>query len=64
VDGAQPARASLKNAIAGDQAGGFRLIALGRGEDTFIYDELMLLNVPLNKDEIRWLWECGAGADK
>jgi hypothetical protein len=64
VDGAQPARASLRNAIAGDQAGGFRLFTLGPSEDTFIYDELMLLNMPLNQDEIRWLWESRKGPEK
>lgn len=59
LDGARPVRASLRNAITSDQAGGFRLYTFGPSEDTFIYDELMVLDVPLNKDEIRWLWESG-----
>lgn len=64
VDGALPARTVLKAPIPSDQAAGFRLFLLSPGDDTFAYDELLVLNVPLNKDEIRWLYEQGTRTDK
>jgi hypothetical protein len=60
VDGAAPVQTALKSSIQSADAAGFRLFLLSPGEDTFAYDELLLLNMPLSKDEIQWLYVQGA----
>lgn len=59
VDGAPPTRASLAPPIEQQTAGGLRIHLLGQNEDLFLYDEFLVFGVPLNADEIRWLYECG-----
>jgi hypothetical protein len=63
ADGATPIRSSLK-APLGTGAGGFRASLLSPNEDTFVYDEFMLFDVPLTPDEIAWLYREGAGGQK
>ena len=62
VDGAPPVRSALKDPIEEGDAGGFHLTLLSPNEDTFTYDELLVLNLPLGAADIRWLFEQGAGA--
>ena len=59
VDGAAPARAFLRTPIGGEAAGGFRLYLLSPSDDTFIYDELLVLNLPLTAEEIKWMYAQG-----
>ncbi len=64
VDGASPARSTIQLPIAGDQAAGFHLNLLCPSDDTFLYDEVIVFNLPLTPAEIRWLHEQGQSALK
>lgn len=55
MDGAPPTWTTVQVPVAGDEAAGFRISLLGVGEDTFVYDEMLLLNVALTPEEIAWL---------
>jgi len=59
LDGNAPVRATLKKPIESDSASGFRVSLSGAGEDTFVYDELMVLDIPLKENEIRQLYDEG-----
>ena len=59
VDGAATVHSSLKSPIAFDGAAGLRAILLCPSDDTFVYDEFLVLDVPLSKPEIQWLYEQG-----
>lgn len=58
-DGNIPVRASLKMPIESDAISGFRVSFAGANEDAFIFDELMVLDIPLKENEIRRLFEEG-----
>jgi len=59
VDGSQPSRASLKVPIRLDAAGGVRVFLLCENEDVFVYDEFIVLDIPLSNEDIRWLYAQG-----
>jgi hypothetical protein len=58
VDAAQPSRASLKAPLP-PGTGGLRAYVLGENEDVFVYDEFLVLDVPLSHAEIRRLYDEG-----
>jgi hypothetical protein len=58
VDAAPPSRASLKTPLP-PGAGGLRAYLPGENEDVFVYDEFLVLDVPLSHAEIRRLFDEG-----
>ena len=59
VDGGPPGRMSFPTPLGAEQPGEFRVRLYGANEDTFVYDEFLLLDVPLTPDEIRWMYDQG-----
>ncbi len=60
LDGHAPVRASLKAPLQ-SAAGGFTVRLSGASDDTFVLDELLVLDVPLKGEDIRRLYEDGRG---
>ncbi len=58
VDAAQPSRASLKTPLP-PGIGGLRAYLPGENEDVFVYDEFLVLDVPIYHAEIRRLYNEG-----
>ncbi len=58
VDAAQASRASLKTPLP-PGTGGLRVYLPGESEDVFVYDEFLVLDVPISHAEIRRLYDEG-----
>jgi hypothetical protein len=58
ADAAQPSRASLKTRLP-PGTGGLRAYLPGENEDVFVYDEFLVLDIPISHAEIRRLYDEG-----
>ena len=60
VDGNAPVRASLRTPLTAARRSGFRATLFSPNEDRFVLDEFLVLDVPLTREEIAWLYAQGA----
>ena len=57
MDGREPARSPLRDPLPEKAGGGFRLTFNSATDDMIAVDELMVLNMPLKIEEIKWLYD-------